>query len=114
LLDIDVQGSRHVKAKVPDAISIFLLPPGGRELASRLVGRGSEDPDRQRRRLNAARDEIRAATEFDYVIVNDDLARAVDSLEMILAAESLCSSRIADLDKHLYELIDEIDQVLGE
>lgn len=112
LLDIDVQGSRQVKSLVPDAVSIFVLPPDGSELASRLVGRGSEDRPRQRRRLTAARDEIRAAGEFDYVLVNDHVDRAVEEVERIIAAESLRPGRLAELDGYVSKLIGEIDAVL--
>lgn len=112
LLDIDVQGSRQVKSLVPDAVSIFVLPPDGRELASRLVGRGSEDAARQRRRLVAARDEIRAAGEFDYIVINDQVDRAVEEVERIIAVESLRPGRKSELDGYVAKLIGEIDAVL--
>jgi guanylate kinase len=113
LLDIDVQGSRQIKQKVRDAVSVFVLPPSGVVLASRLIGRGSEDPERQRRRLLAAREEIRAATDFDFVIVNDDLSRAADGIEQILAGIPPQSLRIPDLHEHVDSLIGEIDRVLA-
>jgi guanylate kinase len=112
LLDIDVQGSRQVKSSVPDAVSIFVLPPSGRELARRLIGRGSEDRAVQRRRLLAARAELSAALEFDYVLVNDDLAASVASVERILAVESLRTARIADLEERVQRLIAGVDEVL--
>lgn len=112
LLDIDVQGSRQVKALVPEAVSIFVLPPDGRELAARLVGRGSEEPERLRRRLVAAREEIRAAGEFDYVLINDDVDRAVDTLEKIIAVESMRPRRANSLSGCIAKLIGEIDAVL--
>lgn len=112
LLDIDVQGSRQVKSLVPEAVSIFVLPPDGEELAARLFGRGSEDPDRQRRRLKAAREEIRSASEFDYVVINDDVDRAVEAIERIIAAECLRPHRVESLDGYVAKLIGEIDAVL--
>jgi guanylate kinase len=112
LLDIDVQGSRQVKEAVPEAISIFVLPPGGGELARRLVGRGSEDEGVRRRRLRAAREELSAAAEFDFLIVNEDLARAVGAVEEILDSESLRSARCVDLARHVDGLIAEVDEVL--
>ena len=78
ILDIDVQGSRLVRSQVPEAVAIFVLPPSGAELARRLIGRRSETDDAQRRRLAAARDELLAAREFDYVVVNDDLTGVVE------------------------------------
>jgi guanylate kinase len=98
ILDIDVQGSRMVRRAAPEAISIFVLPPSGAELARRLVGRGSEPEAVQQRRLRASRDEIRAVSEFDYVLVNEDLASSVDAVQRILEAESRRTSRIENLD----------------
>jgi guanylate kinase len=112
LLDIDVQGSRQIKKAVPEAVSIFVLPPSGRELARRLIGRGSEDRAVQRKRLRAAREEIGAASEFDYVIVNDDLGPAVTSVEQILEAESLRTSRSTGLERLVSELLRDVDRVL--
>jgi guanylate kinase len=113
LLDIDVQGSRQIKRAVPDAVSIFVLPPSASELARRLVGRASEDPDKRARRLRAARDEIEAAAEFDYLIVNDDLGAAVDAVEGILAAECRRSARIEALADHVRRLIRGVDDVIS-
>lgn len=112
ILDIDVQGSRQVKEAVPESISIFVLPPSGEELARRLTGRASEDSERQRRRLTAARAELMAAAEFDYVVVNDDLPRAVDAVESILASESRRSGRLPRLDRFIEGLVHGVDQVL--
>jgi guanylate kinase len=112
LLDIDVQGSRQIKRQVPDAVSIFVLPPTGQELARRLVGRGSEDPQIRRRRLLAARRELAAASEFDYVVVNDDLHASVDAVETIIAAEMLRTSRLATLDEEVSVLIRDVDRIL--
>lgn len=112
ILDIDVQGSRQVKEAVPESISIFVLPPSGEELARRLVGRASEDSERQRRRLVAAREELMAAAEFDYVIVNDDLGRAVDAVESILASETRRVQRLPKLGQFIDALVQGVDQVL--
>jgi guanylate kinase len=113
ILDIDVQGSRQVREKVPEAISIFVLPPSGAELVRRLVGRGSEDGAVQRRRLLAARDEIAAAAEFDYVVVNTVLEESVAAVEAILAAESRRSRRLRDLNGFVKRLNDEVTEYLA-
>jgi guanylate kinase len=112
LLDIDVQGSRQIKGVVPEAVSIFVLPPSGTELARRLIDRGSEDPVRRTRRLRAAREEIVAAVEFDYVIVNDDLSAAVHEVEGILLAECRRASRLPELQAKVDRLIHDVDLVL--
>jgi guanylate kinase len=98
LLDIDVQGSKSVRASVPGAVSVFVLPPSGTALAERLAGRGSEDEAVRRRRLGNADREIEMAGQFDYVIVNDRLDEAVDRLESILIAESLRTTRLDALE----------------
>lgn len=112
ILDIDVQGSRQVREAVPDAVSIFVLPPSGAELARRLASRGSESSEVRDRRLRAARDEIRAAAEFDYVIVNEDVERSVDLVEAILAAESHRVPRMGDLEQMVERLCSEVDGCL--
>ena len=112
LLDIDVQGSRLVRAQVPDAVSIFILPPSGAELVRRLAARGSETEEVRQRRLNAAREELRAAHEFDYVVVNDDLDRAVQTVCTILAAEEQRTERLPQAAEFVKELVAEVDRHL--
>ncbi|MEX2584473.1 MAG: guanylate kinase [Gemmatimonadota bacterium] len=112
LLDIDVQGSRQIKQAVPESVSIFVLPPSGEELAERLVGRGSEDDSVRRTRLVAARAELGAASEFDFVVVNENLVAAVDAVERIIDAEAFRSSRCEVLESHLETLIRGVDRVL--
>jgi guanylate kinase len=84
LLEIDVQGARQVKLRMPDAHLVFLAPPSFEELARRLSGRGTEDPERLHRRLDLARIEMAAEDEFEAVIVNDDLDRAADALVALM------------------------------
>lgn len=76
LLEIDLQGARQVRAAEPSATLVFLLPPSWDELVNRLVGRGTEGPEERARRLRTARVELAAQSEFDYRVVNDDVARA--------------------------------------
>ncbi|MCR6689951.1 guanylate kinase [Cellulomonas sp.] len=80
LLEIDLQGARQVRKTMPDAHFVFLAPPSFDELVRRLVGRGTEDAEERERRLATARVELAAASEFDQVIVNDDVQRATDEL----------------------------------
>src|SRR5215469_8639262 len=91
LLDIDVQGERLVKQKIPDAVSIFVLPPSRTELESRLRKRSqSENVHSEeviRRRLDTARREIENYPNYDYILVNDRLEQSVDRLQAIVLAE---------------------------
>ena len=112
VLDIDVQGARQVRRVFPDALLIFVLPPSASALAARLTGRASEDPGERRRRLTNARREIEAVREFDYVVVNDDLARAYRVVESILRAEWGRVSRIRDLEAHARHLIADLDELI--
>lgn len=87
VLDIDVQGARQIRASGLPAKLVFVMPPVFAELRRRLQARGTDDPDAVERRLQKAREEVRAFSEFDYVIVNEDLETAVDELRSIIRAE---------------------------
>jgi len=94
LLDIDVQGERQLKVKVPDAVSIFVLAPSRHELAKRLRTR-SEDSERViERRLQGAAEEIRNFRAYDYVLVNRDVETSVDTLASIVKAERVRRARM--------------------
>jgi guanylate kinase len=84
LLEIDLQGARQVRERMPDALFVFLAPPSWEELVHRLVGRGTETEEERRARLETARTELAAADEFDVVIVNDDVARAARELVSLM------------------------------
>lgn len=75
LLEIDIQGARQVKHAMPQATTVFLAPPSWEELVRRLEGRGTENAEEQARRLETAKQELAAQTEFDQVIVNDEVAK---------------------------------------
>lgn len=85
LLEIDIQGARAVKAVMPDAILVFLLPPSWEELVRRLIGRGTEDPAEQSRRLETAKIELAAQDEFDYRVVNTDVSQAAQEVVDLMA-----------------------------
>jgi guanylate kinase len=80
LLEIDLQGARQVKVNCPDARFVFLTPPSWEELVRRQVGRGTESAVQRERRLQTARAELAAQTEFDYVVVNREIGQAVEDL----------------------------------
>ena len=86
VLEIEVQGAAKVRAACPAALFVFVLPPSFETLRSRLTGRGTEDEATVQKRLNAALDELRQASAYDYVIVNDDLDQAVEELSAVVKA----------------------------
>ena len=88
VLEIDVQGARQVRESLPEARLVFIEPPSFEDLEQRLTGRASDQPDQIQRRLDAAREELSAAGEFDHRIVNDDLQRALQELSELAATMS--------------------------
>lgn len=80
LLEIDLQGARQVKEALPDARFVFLAPPSWSELVRRLIGRGTESPEEQARRLETAQAELAAESEFDHTVVNHDVRTAAQDL----------------------------------
>jgi guanylate kinase len=97
LFDIDYQGARQIKAAVPGAVGVFILPPSLQELERRLRGRGTEDEQTTRRRLHNAKGEIEQYGIFDYVIVNDEINRAYEQLRGVVYAERCRRPRLAGL-----------------
>jgi guanylate kinase len=93
VLDIDVQGARDIRRAYPKAVSIFIVLPSPKELERRLKSRGLDEEEEIRRRLRAARSEIRQAKQFQYVIVNDDLERATFELQSIVRAARVTHAR---------------------
>ena len=89
VLDIDVQGARQLKEKIPDAVSIFILAPSRDELAKRLRARSEDSEEVIQRRLAGAAREIQDYRRYDYVLVNDDVDRASKGLQAIVEVESL-------------------------
>jgi guanylate kinase len=90
LLEIELQGARQVRAAMPDALLVFLAPPSWAELERRLRGRGTEAPDVVARRLERAQVELAAESEFDAVIVNDEVRHA--AAELVRLVEAVCPS----------------------
>ncbi|CAG0980471.1 guanylate kinase [Burkholderiales bacterium] len=93
LLEIDWQGAAQVRRLIPGSVLIFILPPSTQSLRERLEKRGQDSAEVIAQRLDAAREEVRHAAEFDYVIMNQDFARAVDDLSAIVRAARLVASR---------------------
>jgi len=84
LLDIEVQGARQVKAKVPDAVMIFIVPPDMSELERRLRGRGTDSEEKLVARLERARTELDEKKHYDHIVVNDCVSRAAEEILSII------------------------------
>lgn len=94
LLELELVGARQVRQRLAEAVMVFIAPPSLDELERRLRGRGTDDEPKIQKRLARAREEIRAIAEFDYVVVNDDLATAVDLFVSIVRAERARTGRL--------------------
>lgn len=103
LLDIDVKGAMNVKKAYPEAVTIFIAPPSMPILKSRLIGRGTESEEAVERRFKTAFTEMKRIPEYDYVIVNDVIDRAVLSVEAILRGEKCRTHRNKDLIEDLWK-----------
>lgn len=101
LLEIDIQGALNVMKKYPGGLFIFLLPPSIEELRRRLTGRGTESEESLTRRMASAKKEIAVGKQYQYVVVNDDVARATRDIRAILLAERSRVSRNESLFKEL-------------
>ncbi|MHC5228524.1 guanylate kinase [Enterococcus sp. LJL99] len=93
-LEIEVQGARQVKDKVPDGVYIFLTPPDLAELKSRIVGRGTDAHEVIEERMRIAREEIEMMALYDYAVVNDEVPLAVKRIKEIIASEHFRVDRV--------------------
>lgn len=110
LMDIDVQGARQFHAAFPDTVLVFVLPPSGEVLKTRLSSRQSEDRERLLVRLRNARAELGEVGRYHYVVVNDNLDRAVDQVSAIIDAEGLRHDRVHELEAQVEDLIAQLEQ----
>lgn len=101
LLEIDTQGALNVMEKMPKGVFIFLLPPSLEELKRRIEGRGTETEESLKKRLGAAKEEIALGEKYQYLVVNDEVENAVESIKNILKAEKLKSERNLNLLEEL-------------
>lgn len=97
IIEVDVNGAAQIREKMPEVISIFIMPPSLAELKRRLSGRGTETEEVINERLSKALDEIKRAPEYDYIVVNDDLATATDDMFSIISSNRL----ILENQKHI-------------
>lgn len=102
IIEVDVNGAQQIRNKLPEAVSIFIMPPSYKELRNRLSGRGTETEEIINQRMESALSEISRATEYDYIVVNDDISAAVNDIISVISNSRLILKR----QKHI------IDEVL--
>ncbi len=102
VLKIEVEGAGNVRKLVPEAISIFLIPPSLQVLWDRLNGRGTESVDVIKKRFEIAKEELKRASEYDFVVVNDDIDDCVDDVCAIIISES---SRYTEMKEFVDDLL---------
>ena len=93
IIEVDVNGAAQIREKLADAVSIFIMPPSYEELKARLSGRGTETEELIDRRMNSALGEIRRASEYDYIVVNDDIDTAVNDIMSVILSQRLKTER---------------------
>lgn len=104
VIEVDVNGAAQIREKMPEAVSIFIMPPSFAELKRRLSGRGTESEELIQKRLTSALGEIKRAVEYDYIVVNKDIAAAADDIMSVFLSSRLKTDRQTKI----------IDEVLSE
>lgn len=94
ILEIDIQGASQVRANYPEGIYVFVVPPSIKELKKRITERGTESLEQMNHRLNCAYDEIRNASNYSYIVINDKVNIAADKIAAIITAEKCRSERL--------------------
>lgn len=110
VLEIEIQGALKVKELVDDAIFIFILPPSMKELRNRLVNRGTDSKEKILNRFKRAYQEINEVTKYNYVVINDDIDKAVKKVNAILLSERCRVDRIEDV--YLNNMEEEVHELL--
>lgn len=109
VMDIDVQGARQFAGVYPESVLVFLLPPSVEALLRRLRDRRTEEDQAFVRRIRSAREELRAAVSYHYIVVNDDVERACAQVSAIVDAEGVRHARLTDLTRRVSALVEELD-----
>ena len=110
VMDIDPQGARQFVRAFPQTVTIFILPPSAEVLLERLRARKTENTVELAARLTSALQELQAVDEYQYVVVNDDLERAVNGVGSIVVAEVMSRTRVKDLRQQVGQLIERLEQ----
>jgi len=113
VMDIDVQGARQFIDVYPESVLVFVLPPDSTVLLERLKARGTENSKGFDRRLRSAVAELGAVPMYHYIVVNEQLDRAVDDVSKILDAEQMRTSRVDRLDERINELVAGLESATG-
>jgi guanylate kinase len=113
IMAIDVQGAAQFHRSFPQAVTIFVLPPSGEALLARLKERGTESAASLERRLSSALAELQAATEYQYVVVNDRLEQAVEKVSGILDAEAMRRERLTGLERDLRSIVERLEKEIN-
>jgi len=114
VMDIDVQGARQFRRAFPESVTIFVLPPSAEILLERLRQRQTESKEQLARRLQSALQELQAVDEYQYVVVNDDLAKAVARVSAVIDAEVVRRERVAGLRHQVSQLVQRLEQELRD
>ncbi len=115
ILEIDVQGAANVRTKIPEALSVFILPPSFEVLKNRLTARATEKPEDLALRLKNSFGEVQHFSEFEYVVVNDDAARASADLQTVILADRLKRVRQSTVIQGILSSFDESkNHAIGE
>lgn len=104
ILEIDTQGAMQIKNKFPQAVFIYIVPPSLDELANRIHKRGTESIDVIKRRLGCVRSELSYVNNYNYIVVNDEVSKAVEQIQAIISAEKCHVSRNNMLIDQIYNL----------
>lgn len=110
VMDIDVQGAVQFIRAFPHSVTIFILPPSAEVLLERLRARKTESPAQLAARLQSALQELQQVDEYEYVVMNDELERAVSSVESIIDAEVVSRERLKNLRQQVGLLIERLEQ----
>ncbi len=112
VMDIDVRGAAQFVEAFPESVTIFLLPPSAEVLLRRLSSRKTEDPESLRKRLTSAVNELRQVARYQYVVVNDDLERAIGRVSAVIDAEAARRTRTGELDGRVDSLVTHLEREL--
>jgi guanylate kinase len=112
IMDIDVQGAMQFRTAFPESVLIYILPPSGEVLLERLRRRNTESRESLKRRLVSALVELRAVPKYHYVVLNDELDRAVASVSGIIDAEGLRRDRLHDVERDVRSIIERLEREL--
>lgn len=103
LLKIEVEGAGNIRKAMPEALSVFIIPPSMAELEKRLRGRGTETEENFKQRFDAAKQELSRAKEYDYIVINDDVDLCARQISQILESEKLKYCRMEGIVENILE-----------